>query len=99
MSQKPISRSSDLSRLRNEGYDLEIRSDHLLVKDIPYVAQGKVVKRGTLVTPLKLAGDITVKPDNHVALFLEGSIRVTPTDRRSKRSEMRAPGASWLRGL
>ena len=70
MSQKPISRSSDLSRLRNEGYDLEIRSDHLLVKDIPYVAQGKVVKRGTLVTPLKLAGDITVKPDNHVALFL-----------------------------
>ena len=32
---KPISRSADLMRLRNEGYDLEIRSDHLLVKDVP----------------------------------------------------------------
>ncbi|HXM61774.1 MAG TPA: ThiF family adenylyltransferase [Terriglobales bacterium] len=57
-------------RLRNEGYDLEIRSDHLLVKDVPYVAAGRVVKRGILVMPLKLAGDVTVKPDNHVAHFI-----------------------------
>jgi hypothetical protein len=70
MSQRPISRSTDLMRLRNEGYDLEIRSDHLLVKDVPYVAAGRVVKRGILVMPLKLAGDVTVKPDNHVAHFI-----------------------------
>jgi len=57
-------------RLRNEGYDLEIRSDHLLVKDVPYVAADRVVKRGILVMPLKLAGDVTVKPDNHVAHFI-----------------------------
>ena len=70
MSQKPISRSADLTRLRNEGYDLEIRSDHLLVKGVPYVAAGRVVKRGILVMPLNLAGDVTVKPANHVAHFI-----------------------------
>lgn len=70
MSQKPISRSADLTQLRNEGYDLEIRSDHLLVKDVPYVGSGRVVKRGILVMPLKLAGDVTVKPENHVAHFI-----------------------------
>jgi len=70
MSQKPISRSADLTRLRNEGYDLEIRSGHLLVKDVPYVAAGRIVKRGILVMPLKLAGDVTVKPENHVAHFI-----------------------------
>jgi hypothetical protein len=57
-------------RLRNEGYDLEIRSDHLLVKDVPYVAAGRIVKRGILVMALKLAGDVTVKPENHVAHFI-----------------------------
>lgn len=70
MSQKPISRSADLTRLRNEGYDLEIRSGHLLVKQVPYVAAGRIVKRGILVMPLKLAGDVTVKPENHVAHFI-----------------------------
>jgi hypothetical protein len=70
MSQKPISRSADLIWLRNEGYDLEIRSDHLLVKDVPYVAAGRIVKRGILVMPLKLAGDVTVKPENHVTHFI-----------------------------
>lgn len=70
MSQKPIGRSADLTRLRNEGYDLEIRSGHLLVKQVPYVAAGRIVKRGILVMPLKLAGDVTVKPETHVAHFI-----------------------------
>jgi hypothetical protein len=70
MSQKPINRSADLMSLRNEGYDLEIRSGHLLVKDVPYVAAGRIVKRGILVMSLKLAGDMTVKPENHVAHFI-----------------------------
>src|SRR5437016_46394 len=36
MSYRPINRSPDLKRLRDEGYDLAIRSGFLLVKDIPY---------------------------------------------------------------
>src|ERR1017187_8093906 len=70
MSPKPISRSADLTRLRNVGYDLEIWSYVLLVKDVPYVTAARIVKRGILVMPLKLAGGVTVKPENHVAHFI-----------------------------
>lgn len=69
MSPQPISHSPDLKRLRDEGYDLEIKSGYLLVKDVPYVNSSKEVKRGTLVSVLILAGDVTAQPDNHVAYF------------------------------
>jgi hypothetical protein len=69
MSQRPISRSADLKKLRDEGYDLEIRSGFLLVKGVPYVNARKEVKCGTLVIKLVLAGDETSRPDNHVAHF------------------------------
>lgn len=69
MSQRPISRSTDLKKLRDEGFDLEIRSGCLLVKDIPYVNSGREIKRGILVIKLVLANDQTGKPDTHVAYF------------------------------
>jgi len=69
MSQRPINRSVDLKRLRDEGYDLEIRSGCLLVKDVPYVNSTKEVRRGILVIKLVLAGDQTGRPDTHVAYF------------------------------
>jgi hypothetical protein len=69
MSQRLISRSPDLKQLRDEGYDLEIRSGYLLAKDVPYVNATKEVKRGTLVFKLTLAGDVTAAPDDHVAHF------------------------------
>lgn len=69
MSQRPISRSRDLRDLRDEGYDLEVRSGCLLVKDVPYVNSRKEIKRGILVIKLVLADDQTGKPDTHVAYF------------------------------
>lgn len=69
MSQRPISRSADLRKLREEGYDLEVRSGCLLVKDVPYVNARKEVKRGILVMKLVLADDETSRPDDHVAYF------------------------------
>ena len=69
MSQRPISRSADLKKLRDEGYDLEILSGCLLVKDVPYVNARKEVKRGILVMKLVLAGDETARPDDHMAYF------------------------------
>jgi ThiF family len=69
MSQRPINRSPDLKKLRDEGYDLEIRSGCLLVKDVPYVNSRKEVKRGILVIKLVLADDQTGRPDTHVAYF------------------------------
>ena len=70
MSQQLISRSPDLTRLRDEGYDIEIRWGYLLVKDVPYVNANKEVKRGTFVSTLNLAGDITAAPDTHVAMWV-----------------------------
>ncbi len=69
MSQQLINRSSDLKRLRDEGYDIEVRAGHLLVKHVPYVNSAKEVKLGTLVSTLSVAGDVTITPDTHVALF------------------------------
>ena len=69
MSQQPISRSADLKRLRNEGYDLEVRSGCLLVKDVPYVNSRKEVQRGVLAIKLVLADDQTGRPDTHQAYF------------------------------
>ena len=70
MSQQLISRSPDLKRLRDEGYDLEIRADHLLVKNVPYVNAKKEVKLGTLVSTLTTDGTVTVVPNTHVAMFV-----------------------------
>lgn len=69
MSRLPIARSPDLRRLQDEGYDVEIRHGHLLVKGVPYVDAQRQVRRGTLVSTLDLAGDVTAKPSTHVVHF------------------------------
>ena len=70
MSRRPIARSADLRRLRDEGYDLDIREGHLLVRDVPYLNACRELLRGTLVSPLDLAGDVTVRPSRHVAYWI-----------------------------
>jgi hypothetical protein len=70
MQQQLISRSPDLQRLRNEGYDVDVRAGFLLVKGIPYVNSGRAICSGTLVTHLSMAGNITTKPATHVAYFM-----------------------------
>lgn len=70
MSQQPIALSKDLQQLREEGYDIGIEAGHLLVRDVPYATASKMVKRGTLVSTLHLAGDVTLPPETHVAYFI-----------------------------
>jgi ThiF family len=69
MSQELINRNLDLKRLRDEGYEVEIRATYLLVHNVPYVNATREIKRGTLISSLQLAGDHTVAPSDHVALF------------------------------
>lgn len=73
MSHPLIKHSPDLQRLRNEGYDIEIRADHLLVKQVPYVTTDKVVAHGILVSELSTSGNTTIMPNTHVVSFV-GSI-------------------------
>lgn len=70
MSSSLIARSPDLQLLRDEGYDLAIESNHLLIKGVPYVTPGRVVAFGTLVSELSTAGDQTTVPGTHVAFFV-----------------------------
>ncbi len=69
MSHQLINRSPDLQRLRDEGFDVEIRSNFLLIKNVPYLNSKKKINLGTLVSELSLAGDVTTTPTTHVAYF------------------------------
>lgn len=69
MSHELISRSADLRQLRDEGYEVEVRSNHLLIHSVPYLNSRGVVDRGTLVSDLTLAGDVTTSPGSHVVWF------------------------------
>ena len=69
MSQRRISLSDDLVRLREDGYEVRWIADHLVIEHVPYVTPGKEVAYGRLVSTLELAGEVTVKPTEHVVYF------------------------------
>ena len=69
MSRSLISRSPDLRKLADDGYDIDIVSGHLVIRDAPYVNASREVKRGILVSALDLAGDVTARPTTHVVMF------------------------------
>lgn len=70
MSNKLINRSTDLKRLRDEGYEIEVRGGHLIVHHIPYVNSNREVKIGKLISTLLMSNEVTLKPDNHVINFM-----------------------------
>lgn len=75
MSESLITRSPDLKKLEDDGYDIEvIFNRHLLLKGVPYVTQKKLVKHGVLVSALELEmeieGEVTKKPTDHVVRFI-----------------------------
>jgi hypothetical protein len=72
MSARLISRSPDLKRLRDEGYELAIRESYLLVSHVPYVTPERAVAYGTIVSTLNLAGDATTAPETHTVDFIGG---------------------------
>jgi hypothetical protein len=83
MSQRLINRSPDLKKLQDDGYELEIISNHLVVPNVPYVDANRKIRRGTLVSVLDLAGDVTTKPRKHVVMF----VGAYPCDRNGKEIE------------
>jgi hypothetical protein len=70
MSQQLINRSPDLKKLRDEGYEIEVKDGHLVVHHIPYVNATREVKLGKLISTLTLNNNVTMKPDNHVIHFM-----------------------------
>lgn len=57
MSAEVISRSPDLKRLQDEGYELEVKLGHAIIYNVPYLDSNLQVQYGTLVSPLDLSGE------------------------------------------
>jgi ThiF family len=71
MSSSLINRNVDLKRLRDEGFDIEVRGGHLLVHAVPYLNANREVSRGTLISDLALAGEVTqAASGTHVIYFV-----------------------------
>ena len=70
MSQKLISLNADLKKLRDNGFEIEVRGTYLLVHHVPYVTGDKVVAYGTLVSDLVLVNDKTAPPKPHTIYFI-----------------------------
>jgi len=72
MSSPLVSRSPDLRRLHQEGYDIEIHSGYLLVKNVPFATSERQVAFGTLVSELSITGTATTRPGDHMVSFVGG---------------------------
>lgn len=70
MSQELINHNSDIHKLWDEGYQIEVKNGFLLIKHIPYLNFRGEVLYGTLVSRLELAGNRTIKPRDHVAWWI-----------------------------
>lgn len=71
MSHQLFDHNEDLRQLRDEGYCVSVvGGGNLVVRDVPYLAAGRVVKTdGVLICKLNLNGDIVNKPDVHWLKF------------------------------
>lgn len=72
MSERVISLNPDLKRLRDEGYELEVRAGYAIVHSVPYLDEHGNVQRGVLVSELELNGDLVKYRKNvcrHVIYF------------------------------
>lgn len=69
MSQKPTVLNDSVQRLIDEGYEVEVRHQHLLVSSIPYVTPSREISLGILVCRYLDADGTNQKPDDHTAWF------------------------------
>lgn len=65
MSSRQIAPDAALATLQSEGYNVEVRDQHILLHDVPYVSASKQLGRGTLVCTYLHNGMSVIPPDNH----------------------------------
>ena len=71
MSLQLINHSSDLKRLRDEGYEVEVHGGYLIIHHVPYLNSKMEIKYGILVSVLDLANPTTTaKPAVHTLYFM-----------------------------
>jgi hypothetical protein len=72
MSRQLLSRSDDLQRLIDDGYEVQFVSNTLTLS-VPYVNTAGHIARGRLVTTLESAGDRTANPVTDHTVFFVGA--------------------------
>lgn len=70
MSRRPIDRSPELKKLRDEGFDIEVVDGYLLMHEVPYVNEKREMKRGVLIAALNLTNDVAQPPSDHQAKWV-----------------------------
>ncbi len=70
MSHQLISRSKDLQRLQDEGFEIQIRDGYLIVYGIPFINSNQEVKLGILIAQLTIANGQVSKPVTHIIHFM-----------------------------
>ncbi|MEM1003691.1 MAG: ThiF family adenylyltransferase, partial [Bacteroidota bacterium] len=70
MLRRLINHSPDIKRLINEGYEVEIIGNYLLMHSIPYLNAKKEVVKGTLVSNVSITNNRVSKPNTHVVHFV-----------------------------
>jgi hypothetical protein len=71
MSTSPFVRDPSTRRLLDDGYDLALIGNHLIVKRVPYVTTEKVVAYGCLAYPITLSGhEIKDESGDHRIWFI-----------------------------
>ncbi|MBZ2198464.1 ThiF family adenylyltransferase [Occultella gossypii] len=80
MSTGPFARSTDLKRLRDEGYTVEILGSYLVLRDVPYATPEGQVVYGVLAAPVTFAGGDVSGMNDHTVHF-QGQ---TPSDASGK---------------
>lgn len=70
MQQQLINLNPDLNRLQDEGYDIEVKGGHLIVRQIPYATPSKSVALGMLICVLNYASPTKIStPPDHTIFF------------------------------
>jgi hypothetical protein len=69
MSTQLIDHNEDLKKLKEEGYNISIINENIVVKGIPYVNKEKKIVFGTIFCPFTLSGEKTVLQQDHTIRF------------------------------
>ncbi|MBT2655361.1 ThiF family adenylyltransferase [Bacillus sp. ISL-18] len=69
MSIQLIDHNDDLKKLKDEGYNISIINQYIVVKGIPYVNRNKKIVFGTIFCPFTLSGEKAVLQHDHTVRF------------------------------
>lgn len=64
-----VSRNEDLKRLVDKGYAIKFDSEHLVVRDVPYLDKDKGLQMGAFVTKLVFVDKVRVQQQDHQVFF------------------------------